>query len=115
RAPQLGSNVDFVLRRAAPGAPAALVHGGSDASWSGVPLPFDLGALGAPGCALHCRPDVLLPAIVGPAGQATVRIAIPADPNFTGAEFFAQFLVLDPTANALGLAATAGGRGRVGG
>ena len=43
------------------GLPALLFMGGSLTAFHGVPLPYDLGLLGAPGCTLYNGPDIFLP------------------------------------------------------
>ncbi len=108
--PSLGS-AGFTLGLAAapPGAPLSLAFGPSDTSWNGVPLPLDLGFLGAPGCWLLTGLVAAAPA--GPAdalGTAALTVAIPALPALTGAVTYVQWLVLDPAANPLGLTLSQG-------
>ena len=113
--PQLGETFSVVLRHGAPLAPAVLVHGSSRTSWSGLPLPVDLGFLGAPGCCLVTDSVINLPVLVGAEGVVEVPYAVPQNPVFTGLGFYNQFLVLDGTANALGLTTSNGGAALVGG
>ena len=75
--------------------------GASKTSWSGVPLPFDLGAIGMAGCTLLVRMDLTV-ALNAVSGVATWSIAFPPEPAFVGAKLYQQALVLDPTANILG-------------
>lgn len=106
--PWLGESVELVLD----GLPASLVNcyvalGTSDSMWSGGPLPFDLGPLGAPGCSLLAEP-ALVQALIGLFGQARTRVAIPSDPSLAGVLVHAQGLVYDPSANALDLTVSQG-------
>ena len=67
------------------------------------PFPADLAPLGAPGCRQYFAPtfaDVVLANGLG-IGQRT--IGIPGAPATIGAIVYAQYFVLDPAANALGL------------
>jgi hypothetical protein len=90
--------------QATPSAPAALLVGVSATSWKGLPLPFDLGFFGAPGCALLTGPVVMLPALTNAAGAAHVNIPIPSDPVLLGATLQQQWMVAAPGANPLGFA-----------
>jgi hypothetical protein len=47
-------------------------------------------------------------------GTAVVTYRIPIRADLLGARFFNQFLIQDPTPNALGFAASHGGRGTMG-
>jgi hypothetical protein len=69
------------------------------------PLPFDLTAVGAPGCFGRVRPDAST-LLIGSGGAATVRLSIPDSPAYIGMGFFTQALVLQPGLNALGAAAS---------
>jgi hypothetical protein len=53
----------------APGAVRRLL-GASNASWQGLPLPFDLGVIGMPGCLLHVGMDLTFP-LSAPTGSTT--------------------------------------------
>lgn len=109
--PTLGNAAFTLALQNAPGSAfAVLVLGGSRlfaASWS-VPLPFDLGPLGAPGCALLVDPAVLLLHATTAAGGASQVVPIPANPSLAGIEFVAQWFVPDAGIAPLGLAATEG-------
>lgn len=63
-----------------------------------APTPLDLGAFGAPGCAVHAAID----ASVFQAAP-TWNLAIPSATAFAGLVLFHQALVLDPQANTLGV------------
>jgi len=113
--PEVGGSFDLRLDTAPPNAAAGLLVGASNQSWAGVSLPFDLGALQAPGCAILASGEIVLPVVAGAAGSATVTIAVPAAPVFVGAAFHNQFFVTDVAANGLGLTWSNGGTGRIGG
>jgi hypothetical protein len=91
------------------GSPLLAVMGASVTSWGGIPLPFDLAPLGAPGCAV--RSD-LLAVQTGVVRSATwlgdhydVFWRTPASAALFGARFSGQVWILAP-ANALGVVTT---------
>ena len=88
--------------------------GFSDTRWSGGPLPFDLTPSGMPGCVL--LQDMQLGHLANNGAAAAVEFAtpIPASAAFAGLRFFAQGFIHDPTANPVGVIATAGLRVDVG-
>ncbi|MCU0866114.1 MAG: PKD domain-containing protein [Planctomycetes bacterium] len=69
------------------------------------PLPFDLQAIGAPGCMIRTGIDASV-LLTGSNGIATFGFALPNNGNLLGTQFFSQGLSLDPAGNALGLVAT---------
>jgi hypothetical protein len=81
---------------------AIAVLGLSNTVYGAIPLPVDLGILGAPGCPARASLDVTL-ALVGAGGVASFAMPIPNDPLLIGFTFYTQALVLDPPLNALGL------------
>lgn len=101
---------------AAGGLPTVLTFGGSDSSWSGLPLPFDLGVIGAPMCFI--TNDILLTrgnaTQAGSRGQVVDMLTIPDDPTLAGASFFSQYLFLQTGANQLGLFTSDGRRNTIG-
>ena len=113
--PQLGGTFAVVLRNARPNAPAFLAHGTSRSAWASLPLPFDLTALGAPGCALATDYALTLPLTIAVTGQGKFVYTIPNLPVLTGQNFCNQGLILDAAANALGMALTNGGIATIGG
>lgn len=101
--PVLGTaNYDLHLF-GAPSGPAALLLG---ARASGRP-PFEL-PLGpaAPNCSLEVLPDLALPIYVTASGEARIYFDIPLDASLAGAIIDSQWWILDPAANALGIAAS---------
>jgi hypothetical protein len=87
----------------APSGPALLLLGARATGAATFALP--LGA-GAPGCALEVLPDLALPAYVPSSGEITLYIGIPVDASLAGGMIDTQWWLLDPQANALGLAAS---------
>lgn len=87
--PRIGSVVTLsVTGTAAPIGVLAL--GFSDAVWSGIPLPVELGAVGAPGCYLRVALDILHATVL----PAPVAVALPVDPALNGFTLFAQWGML---------------------
>ncbi len=105
----LGSSLEGRVRFATPNAPASLVIGFSNDFLSGVPLPLDLGVVGAPGCSLLTDFDVTTPYSTNSFGRIDgIDLAIDNAPGLLGLEFFEQVLVLDAAANALGAVSSRG-------
>ena len=113
--PTLGKKFSLDLRHAFGSTVAFLFTGTSKSAIGGVPLPFDLGFLGAPGCRLYVNDTIFTPAPVLPDGTARVDFLVPPLPVLKGARFHNQFIVSDPKANTLQLVFTNGGEGMVGG
>lgn len=112
--PQIGNTFRVDLGQARPSTSAWLLHGVSRTVWSSYPLPMSLAFLGAPLCSLLASPDVVLPITTNTSGKGSFTYTIPMNFSFIGVPFFNQFLVLDPTTNALGLAVSNGGAGLIG-
>ncbi|MBK8977778.1 MAG: hypothetical protein IPM29_17865 [Planctomycetes bacterium] len=74
--------------------PIVLVHGGSDRSWNGVPLPLQLTALGRPDCALLVAPDVTVGALAR--HGSSWRLAVPNDLALVGSAHHFQVLGAPP-------------------
>lgn len=91
----------------------AVVIGFSKESWNGLPLPFDLGLVGLPGCNLLVSADTinLAPAI---AGTGSFGVPIPNNATFVGFVLYAQGLVLDLDVPTFFTGTTKGGRAVIG-
>ncbi|MEM7200724.1 MAG: hypothetical protein AAF628_10685 [Planctomycetota bacterium] len=113
--PALGSTFDLALT-AHPDALTVLLFGHSDqvATGGGQPLPFALNALGAPGCELLVSGETQIRLVADAAGRALFPVAMPRNPGLIGQTFFNQLVVVDPSANPLGVALSQGGAGRIG-
>lgn len=87
------------------------VLGSSTTSWNGVPLPLDLGFLGAPGCTVLVDQVLTLAGSSAGGGSggglAVFSWPIPNNPRLVGRSFFFQAFVQD-AATPLGLTATNG-------
>lgn len=108
-APVIGSTLQFSV--ALPGR-----RGGNAVrllALSTIPA-VDLGAVGAPGCALYVEPLAVRSATVV-LGSAQSALALPGVPELGGCEFYTQFAVLLPGANALGVLLSDAVRVRIGG
>ena len=79
---------------------AVMVVGVGNSSWNGLPLPVDLGFLGAPGCPLRVSVDAT-DAVVGAGTTATWSFAVPNTPSLSGFKLYNQAAVLDAS-NAFG-------------
>jgi hypothetical protein len=101
--PQLGLPFDVTLADAVPASLATLALGLEATNYLGVPLPVDMGVLGAPGCRFWHGWELLLPFVVtDAAGAATTTIPLPAG-AYNGVRLYGTWLCVDPAANAFGL------------
>ena len=104
--PFAGGKFGFHLHGATGGAPAILFVGASKTSWAGLPLPFDLGPLGAPGNLIRCSGEALVTYVTsgtGP-GKGQASFLVPSIPVAAKGYFlYSQWLILDKGANTLGI------------
>lgn len=84
-----------------------LTIGLSNQSYGGTPLPFDLAAVGAPGCWLLHSLDISATAPVL-ASQAFFQVTLPANPSIVGLRMWTQGAAYDPTRNAFGIVVSNG-------
>jgi hypothetical protein len=108
-----GSRGVFHLSGTVPNPNVQCLVGLGDRLRGAIPLPIPLDGLGAPGCTLQVDPQfgiqaALLPAARGARAEAIAEVPLPAVAALSGMQIFAQWLVVDPGANALGLATTNG-------
>lgn len=80
--------------------------GKSGTNWSGLPLPYPLDSLGAPGCTLYASLDWELPKLSEVPHYATAAISAPFDPALIGQHIWVQGVRLDPSFNPLGVITT---------
>src|SRR5262249_46383761 len=81
--------------------PALLLLGVDRTMYAGIPLPLDLGVIGANGCMLFTDIVTSIPTTTlgGGAGAGTASIVVPTPPvTLKGLEMFTQWLLLDPGA-----------------
>lgn len=102
--PTLGSPLDIRIAQGPPNLVAGLVLGFDTTTYLGVSLPYEMTPVGAPGCTFWHSNDGI-PAFVplDASGNGSFSIALPANPAFATARFYATWICIDPTANALGL------------
>jgi len=77
-APIMGTPFTSTVSGAPSSSLALCLIGFDNASWNGIPLPFDLGAFGFPGCQLQTSDDITVIAFTDPAGAASYSVNIPA-------------------------------------
>jgi hypothetical protein len=111
--PYLGGTLRLEADRLVPGQPAFCALGASDQAYAGLQLPFDLVAIGMPGCWLWASIDALLP-FPGATATRTLALPVPASQALLGGRFYLQAAAVDPAANPLGLVVSAGLRARIG-
>jgi hypothetical protein len=107
----VGQTYGIELHAAPPGTLAICALGDSNTQLGAIPLPFDLAAIGAPGCSLLANlvfTTSLSTAGTGSGGgTATFRFPIPNDPTLRALVLYFQVFVGDPV-NQLGLTTTNG-------
>lgn len=102
-----GTPVPLEIRCSATLAPFGVVAiGAGTASWGGIPLPLDLAFAGAPGCRIWAGLDFLFSPLQLFTGGNAFEPMIPNNSALKGFPLFFQALVIDPGANALGIATT---------
>jgi hypothetical protein len=112
--PKLGGSYKLELSRAVANSVALLFFGFSDSTWNGIPLPFDLAGLGAPGCKILASGHIVLVVPTDANGLATHDAGVPNDQNLCGGAVYNQMWVFDPQANQLGFAGTNAGKAVMG-
>lgn len=95
--PYIGLPFEQQIIDASPTAAIGLVvFGGSNTTWNGQPLPFDLTAIGAPGCSLLVSLDVAVTVLLTN-GSGIATWNLPNLASAVGFQFFTQGVVLDPS------------------
>jgi hypothetical protein len=94
-------------------ATAMLLGSRENGSYAGLPLPIDLTPLGAPGCALATDPFAVFSKLADATGGADYTFVVPSIPYLVGTTIRFQAAALDPTANALGVVTSQGGRATI--
>lgn len=111
--PKIGTDFHFELLHARGNAPGVMIAGTSNTNSGGIPLPFSLASLGAPGCSLLASTTITLPIMTNAGGDLALTLSIPSNPALDGFNLFLQFAVTD-TVNALGLVTSDGGQLTIG-
>jgi hypothetical protein len=112
--PQVGNTFRVRVAQAAPSTAALFAIGLSNTTWSGQPLPFDLGGYGAPGCAVLVAPIDTRLVFTDAAGQTNLQYSLPNVLYALGVAFHDQAVIADPAANPLGIVLSNGGTGVIG-
>ncbi|MCA8976191.1 MAG: S8 family serine peptidase, partial [Planctomycetes bacterium] len=112
--PRTGQTTNLDLSGALPSSAAFLAIGFSSTNWSGGALPYPLEPLGAPGCSVLTSADSRQLLVIDALGAAHGSLSIPNNPVFVHLQLYAQYIVLHPTANSLGMVVTAGSHLSVG-
>lgn len=92
----MGQTLDLQTSALMPGSLAAVFFGLSNTSWSGTPLPFALGVLGAPQCDLNIEPGVGIVLGIVATGGAVLTITVPTAAAFDGLPLYAQTFAFTP-------------------
>lgn len=109
--PQIGNTFRVRVNQCLPSSVALLLFGSSATTWNGVPLPFDLGPYGAPGCSLLVENLISSALVTNPAGATNLQYTLPYNIYVLGQSFYNQAFVFDPAANAFGFVASNAGHG----
>ncbi|MCK5941227.1 MAG: hypothetical protein KAI24_04585, partial [Planctomycetes bacterium] len=101
--PQTNSSFDVTLTDGPANSFASLILSTETSNHLGVPLPLDMGVLGATGCTFWQGWEVALPGVATDAlGGATTTLQFP--PAFpTNIRFYGTWITLDGNANAFGI------------
>lgn len=101
--PNVGSSLPLITANLNPGALPLTLVGASRSNLGGAPLPIDLAAYGAAGCSLFVSADLLMFS-TNYLGTAYTTFQLPASlPPSSTPILFVQSMILDPTANTLGV------------
>lgn len=106
----LGQTWSLPLVRGPRSSGAALAIGVGNTSFQGLPLPFDMAPLGAPGCTIHVDVAVNLTAFLNTSGNFTWNLPTPNNLSLDGVSFYAQVFMVDLFANNFGLISSNGVR-----
>jgi hypothetical protein len=107
--PKIGASYQLVVNQAKTNSIGLLFFGFSKTTWSGIPLPFSLAVVGAPGCNVLASGEIVVVVNTNAAGIGTYNANVPNDPNLCKGILYNQVFVFDPTANSLGFVATNAG------
>jgi hypothetical protein len=92
-----GQSLVINMSRVPPGRQGALILGLSNTLWGATPLPWSLGSLGLPTCALLSSVEEFIGVQtqqVSPGwGAASASVAIPSAPGLQGLTFYAQYAI----------------------
>ena len=112
--PWLGDTFELVADGVPTGSAVCLAAGASDTAFGGLALPYDLGAIGMPGCALYVGLDAFAAGSTPSEGRSRWTLSISANPLFIGTEFHVQAFATDSSAGPLGMIASDAGTATIG-
>jgi subtilisin family serine protease len=112
--PLIGYGVSHALSGAPSGAAAFLCLGLSNTLAPFGALPYSLAGLGAPSCNLLTSGDSTTLWFANGSGTVSVPFSIPNDPYLPGTQIHAQYAVLHPPANSLGVLTSGATSTRIG-
>lgn len=106
-----GRSFFLSVRDAKPVAATLLMLGTFETgSWAGIPIPYDLTSIGAPGCSLSLDPVYIAAKNADATGLASYGFSLPSYPWFLGQTIRFQGAALDAAANPLGLVSSQPGK-----
>lgn len=100
--------LDLEISGNLPSGVGAILLGFDPTQYLGIPLPASLAGIGAAGCEMLVPPKRVFAAAVDAAGIASISISVPDNPSVIGLEIYAQWALLDPAANPLGVVVSNG-------
>lgn len=104
--PGLGDLIAYDLTGAPAARPMNFAIGLSRRAWGPLPLPLNLGFLGAAGCYALNDQLVVIRMTTDSRGNARFLTRLPNDPTLYKRVFYTQGVVFDPSANSAGLTTT---------
>jgi hypothetical protein len=111
--PWLGESQTWTVQPVPSASVSLWLLGRSNTMWGSIPLPFDLGGIGAPGCSLAVDAFFVF-VMVTAQNTASLTLPWPNDPSLVAAVLHGQGVVVDLPANPAGLVTSDGGTVQVG-
>lgn len=115
KVPEINKSFSIDIDMASSSSPVGIIIGSSKTKFGAFNLPLNLTPFGAPGCTLYTSLDIIFGMASNSNGSVKLNIPIPNVAALIGIIFYNQAFVVDPSANALGLAWTNAGEGKIGG
>ena len=104
--PWIGESFQLQATNVLPGNLTFLIVGFSNTLSGGLTLPFDLAAIGMPGCTQYVSLEFPLGAVADQTGTAGWSLPLPDDFSLVGLEFYLQGVAFDAAANLTGVVAS---------
>lgn len=111
--PMLGENFILNVTNLPKTGVTMLALGVSKTTWGGIPLPLNMGIIGATGCTLFTSVEFHLP-VANTNGSGSITLPLPNDPLLLLFPFYCQATVIDPPANSLGMILSNAAAGKCG-